>query len=153
MSDNTEWYTTEAQVESILDHSLDTGDLLDAFIETAHQMVVDNLLTSNYSEAKLELIERWLSAHLYAVAQRPDIQSEHADGAGETYAIPSGGEMLNQTKYGRQALLLDNRGKLAALSKKIESGRIKVVAGYMGRISEKSDLKTTETDMDMDIQQ
>lgn len=141
--------TTAEDVEDLLDHSVDTSTDLDAYIETANMIVDDNLLNYGYSDAKLELIERWLSAHFYTLAQKPTIVSESADGASESYDVKTLGTNFASTRYGQQAMLLDYRGKLAALGKKLESGRMRIGTAYMGRISPDSDLRATTSDMNM----
>lgn len=144
--------TTAEAVEAILVEDLDTAGLasLEPFIETASQIVTDVCGTAGYSDAKMELIERWLSAHVYTLNHSPTVQSQSVDGASESYVGVSG-QRLAQTRYGQMAMTIDTKGKLAALDKKIESGRIKIGTGYMGRISDKSDLYSTQSDMNMDL--
>lgn len=152
MSNDSSWRTTEEDVADLLTHDLDTTHVLHPFIDTANELVTDLLSNKGYSDRKLELIERWLSAHFYTVAKKAEIQSEHADGAGETYVMPQGGNNFSLTRYGQTAMMIETGGYLSALEKKIDSGRRIVGTGFPGRISPKSDLKSTETDMNMDIQ-
>lgn len=83
------------------------------FIDTANMLVTDVCGESEYSDAKLELIERWLSAHFYAVRD-PRAIDEAVKGISErTESKVDLG--LDFTRYGQQAKILDTEGNLAAL--------------------------------------
>lgn len=115
--------TTEAAVRLILDD--DTTIDMTPFIEAASSMVDDVCTNSGYTSAKLELIERWLSAHFYHQRDKP-LANEQAGsvGAGYQYKL---GLMLANTHYGQTAMMLDYKGNLAALSKRLEKGRVGTV--------------------------
>lgn len=94
---------------------------LTPFIEAASQLVeractiaVDEEGAAYYTDAELEMIERWLSAHFYQVAVTP-VDSERAGSVGVGYRskVDLG---LNLTHYGQQAMMLDTAGGLKALN-------------------------------------
>ena len=75
----------------------------------------------------LELIERWLAGHFYAVRD-PRYGSEGSSSSQTSY-LTKIGMYLSLTHEGQQALLLDTSGWLSALSKKAE-GRGKRVGVF-----------------------
>lgn len=93
-----------------VDDSID----LDPFIETANALVTEICAPLGYNEVRLELIERWLSAHFYAIRD-PRARSEQAGDVQESFQfkIDLG---LNQTRYGQMALQLDTKGGLKNLN-------------------------------------
>lgn len=109
--------TTSAAVAAIIE--VDANIPLDPFIETASALV-DRVESEDedgeLSASVLELIERWLSAHFYAVRD-PRATSERAGPVGASYEskVDLG---LNITRYGQQALALDSTGILADLTSK-----------------------------------
>lgn len=103
--------TNHANVANIID--VDEEDDVSPFIESANMLVTDVCTNSGYSDAKLELIERWLSAHFYAI-MRPRAFLEQADVIREQIESKVG-LGLDVTRYGQQAKLLDTAGNLAAL--------------------------------------
>lgn len=92
---------------------------LTPFIETGSSIVDDMVSYASdagltaYSAAKLELIERWLSAHTYKMSDQA-YASESVGGASGQYQGQTG-LYLDGTKYGQMAKLLDTRGYLAAM--------------------------------------
>lgn len=91
----------------------DEADDLTPFIASA-AILVDRAaaLDEPPSAVELEIVERWLAAHYYAVyRQRP--ASERAGPVSESkqYWVGSG---LQTTMYGTQAMTLDSSGILAA---------------------------------------
>lgn len=110
--------TTESAVQGIIEH--DATIDLDPFIEVANALVTDVCTGSSYSSTKLELIERWLSAHFYAIRD-PRAESEKAGSVGAKY-FGKVGLNLSVTRYGQMAMVLDTAGNLAALSKRMEDG-------------------------------
>lgn len=106
--------TTPSQVEGIIEVDSDTWPDITPFIEIANDLVTEKCTASGYTDARLELIERWLSAHFYAIAD-PRTTSERADTVGESFQHKIGlGFAL--THYGQQAMLLDTKGNLASLN-------------------------------------
>ena len=114
--------TTATLVKTIIE--VDAGiaptdnDLL-PFISVANVLVTDCCTGSRgpvvpYDDARLELIERWLSAHVYCTRD-PRVQSEGAAGLTATYqSVVSQG--LANSHYGQMAMTLDTAGGLAAMN-------------------------------------
>lgn len=111
--------TTAAAVKEIIEVD-DTllvgtgGDVLDPFIETANALVTEVCKPLGYDDTRLELIERWLSAHFYAIRD-PRRASEGAGTVQETFQHQLDLN-LSVTTYGQQAMMLDTLGGLHALS-------------------------------------
>lgn len=112
---------------------------LDPFIETANNLV-DQCCTGDagpataYSDATLELIERWLAAHFYAIRDTRR-SKEVADEVSESYMYRLGLN-LNVTLWGQQALAIDTNGGLADVSKRAEEGNKKpsgIGVSYLGK--------------------
>lgn len=105
--------TTDEAVRGIID--LDDDFDTTPHIEAASSIVDSTcILKSSYSDAQLELIERWLSAHFCAI-QDPRATYD------QTGAIMSSYESkvdlgLSLTRYGQQAMIIDTDGNLAALA-------------------------------------
>lgn len=121
--------TTPALVEGIIQVQEDV-DLL-PFIYGANSLVTNVCSNSGYSDgyvnSTMELIERWLSAHLYTIF---DNQLSMAKAGtvmvGYQYKISYG---LKNSMYGQQAMLLDTAGNLAALDNTAQVKRKIVVGG------------------------
>lgn len=111
-------YTTADNVRGIIE--VDDEDDLTPFIDSADILVLQCCITDpegvslGYSDAQLEMIERWLAAHFYAVFE----PRSFLDQVGELrQQIESKVNLrLEVTRYGQQAMLLDFHGGLAALS-------------------------------------
>lgn len=93
-----------------------------AFIAPANELVTEvcaSVLNDStglpyYSDVRLELIERWLSAHFYAILS-PRALNERAGSVGET--IESKVDLnLSVTRYGQQAMVLDTQGGLKRIN-------------------------------------
>lgn len=97
-------------------------DDLTPFIESANALVNDECLDSGYDGTRLELIERWLSAHFYAVFRRP-VTAEAVtgtDGVSQQFDRPRLELGLKNTTYGQQAMRLDSEGNLAAMDNEMD---------------------------------
>jgi hypothetical protein len=98
---------------------------LSPYIDTA-SLLVDRVVTCAAGKrlaltaAELELIERWLSAHAYAMVDQP-YASKSTGGASGSYQGRTD-MMLEATKYGQMALALDWTGCLSAVSKQARAG-------------------------------
>ena len=132
--------------------SLDSSNNPDLtpFIDTAEMIVGQVCVTDpatkvsiGYADNQLELIERWLAAHFYAILD-PRYQSQTFGGAGGT---TQGQTAMNfaGTTYGQQAMLLDTNGGLAWLSEHRAKGK----RGKVGIIS----LASTDCDSGSDSYQ
>lgn len=113
--------TTSGPVQKLLmdDYNLDDLPSLDPFIETANAVVsrVSAYATANsltVTSVELELMERWLSAHFYAMSDQPLAESETQKAMGVFQGRT--GMYLEGTKYGQTALNLDFTGALSAVT-------------------------------------
>lgn len=122
--------TTPEAVAVIVEVDTDAAPDLAPFIALANELVTevcaDAAITPAYSTARLEMIERYLAAHFYVVRD-PRVSSETAGPVQASYKF-NVGLILQGTKEGQQALLLDTKGGLARLSKALEKGVQKQVS-------------------------
>lgn len=97
---------------------------LTPFVETASSIV--DVLVSKANPAltdkKLELIERWLSAHCYATYD-PRPTDEKAGPVSATYESNTD-LFLSNSKYGQMAINLDTSGYLRSLNKGRVAGKV-----------------------------
>lgn len=100
---------------------VEAGIDLDPFMETANALVTEVCVPAGYDDTRLELIERWLSAHFYRI-RVPTVDFEKADVVAERRAIKVG-YGFDQTTYGQQALRLDTAGGLAKLEAASKEGK------------------------------
>lgn len=93
------------------------------FIEAANALVTEICEpVAAYDATRLELIERWLAAHFYALRD-PRAKQEQAGTVGQTLHVGWVRMHLQSTLWGQQAMLLDTAGGLARLNKGIETGK------------------------------
>lgn len=110
--------TTAELVRLISDVSSNTN--IEAFIDTA-SMMTDLLEEKDtkgiLGDQQLELIERWLSAHMLTLTiNRQALASEkQIDVAKIKWDIQTVGNDLTSTAYGQQAMALDTTGNLEGL--------------------------------------
>jgi hypothetical protein len=105
--------TTEALVGGIIE--LDETIPLDPFVEAANYLVTAVCAPHYVDEPTLELIERWLSAHFYAI-RSPLVSQNTIDVLTEQIATYQKVDLgLDLTAYGQQAKVFDIGGYLAAL--------------------------------------
>lgn len=113
--------TTVNAVQKILLKDWNGADLLDPFIEAA-TAVVDRVdvcaaaRSRTLTSTELELVERWLAAHFYAMSNQ-QLSSKSTKGAGGSFRA-SGGLNLDGTTYGQTARTLDYSGCLDAIAKR-----------------------------------
>jgi hypothetical protein len=94
---------------------------LDPFISSAN-VVVTRVATCAVAKSKtltaaeLELIERWLAAHFYAVSDKP-YTSKSTQGASASFNGQTA-MALDATLYGQQAKVIDYSGCLESISKR-----------------------------------
>jgi hypothetical protein len=110
--------TDEDDVRALLEVEDDVN--VEQFMEVASELVEEICVPLGYSDTRLELIERWLSAHFVSV-KHARLTSESAGGISESY-WSSAGMCLDLTPYGQQVKLLDTLGGLAALDKDAKNG-------------------------------
>lgn len=110
--------TTSVAVAGIIEVQTSPSVIpLDPFIETASSVVDEveaNDTDTILGSSRLELIERWLSAHFYCMRD-PRTTSEAAGPVSASYQsrVDLG---LKTSHYGQMAITLDSTGYLAALS-------------------------------------
>jgi len=127
--------TTEIQVKEIIEE--DVTFKLQPFIDAA-SILVDKMVAStdtDYNEttdaAQLEMIERWLSAHFYAIAV-PRVASEKAAVVAQSNQYKLGLN-LAVTMYGQQAMMIDDSQYLANKNKAaVDGSRTKVGVIWAG---------------------
>ena len=119
--------TTVTAVQEIIETD-ETVLTVAPFIETANALVTEvcatilqtDGVTPYYDSTRLELIERWLAAHFYAIRD-PRRVSESVGSVREVFQFRLGLH-LDVTTYGQQAMLLDTQGGLARLSASMKAG-------------------------------
>lgn len=111
--------TTGAAVIAVLGNHYDSSNAvsLDPFIESA-SLMVDSVVEcatakgKTLSSAVLEMIERWLAAHFYAISD--PIESERITGKAASKFQGRTGTGLDYTAYGQMAKRMDPSGCLSA---------------------------------------
>ncbi len=120
--------TTDSAVQGIIE--TDPNISLTPFIETA-SFLVDKLLVDAtdsdgnpiHDATSLELVERWLSAHYYAIRDiRPASEKAGPVSENKMYKVDLN---LAVTIYGQQAMTIDISGLLAAWNDDITKGSTK----------------------------
>jgi len=111
--------TSSSSVEGIIE--VDASISLTPFIEAANALVTECCSSvSTYDATRLELIERWLSAHMYT---NRDMRSfdEKADEVSEKKQskVDLG---FDTSHYGQMAMRLDTAGGLARLNESTKRG-------------------------------
>lgn len=124
--------TTSTLVQGVLRLGSEGGDYddvenpsLDPYIDAASSIVDDvaECATNKgitLSSTKLEIIERWLAAHAYAMSDQT-LKMEKTGDAVSQYQGTTG-MYLTATKYGQMAVSLDSSGCLAALGNNKRAG-------------------------------
>ena len=113
--------TTDAAVEGIIE--VDASIPLTPFIETAASLVDDVAAASGApGAARLELIERYLSAHFYTLRDpRPTAEKAGPVGVNYQSRVDLG---LFTSHYGQMAISLDPTGTLKNASKGKRAGGV-----------------------------
>lgn len=111
-----------SQVKEIITTSLEDGVLLANMIDTANIFIDEHLLEVGYSDALLEKIELYLSAHFVAITEEAGAPSLSKLGdATDEWATDWFGPGFASTRYGQAALTLDSSGILA----EVGSGKLR----------------------------
>lgn len=104
-------------VKLIIETDLD-DDQIQAFITTAHLLVVDRIEGQGSSEATMTQVEQYLAAHFLSLRD-PRVETEKIGGEYQAkYQVGDLGEGLASTVYGQTALALDDTGLLVQSSMK-----------------------------------
>lgn len=116
--------TTSQLVAGIIE--VDISIPLDPFIAVASELVTELCTDSDtgYSDERLELIERWLSAHFYTNRDPRPTREE----AGPVSASYQSKVALNlaSSHYGQTAMMLDTAGGLSELSRDLQKRTLTV---------------------------
>ena len=108
--------TTPDLVKSVY-QDIHEDDDLTAPILSAHAIVLTSIIQTgcgvNYSLEQLELIERWLAAHMYQI-QKGVVTNKTAGASSESYQMNTD-FFLRGTLHGQQAMLFDTNLCLAKL--------------------------------------
>lgn len=114
---------TEGDVKQLVDTDRSVG----IFIDTANLYVTRHLATAITDSALLEKIELYLAAHFTAVTEERGglIFSGMGDARESMANVYKSG--LGSTRFGQQAIVLDETGKLAALSRDSLKAQFRVV--------------------------
>lgn len=130
--------TTRTAVAGIIE--VDAGiipddDAMEPFIVVANELVTECCTGAKgpataYDSTRLELIERWLAAHLYT-NRDPRATNEKAGSVGQTYQsqVDLG---FDTSHYGQTAMRLDTNGGLAALNERTKKGASRVGVTWLG---------------------
>ena len=116
--------TTATQVVAIRTSEVD-GDIdviVAPFIEVASSLVDEFCTGGSLTNARLELIERWLSAHFLTLQSDQRLALSETVGPITSTYFGKVGFALNLTPYGQQAMLLDTTGGLAAWNQQVITG-------------------------------
>ncbi len=119
--------TTSSAVQLVLMKDYDTTNSPDLtpFIDTA-SAIIDRVATCatnkgiTLSATELEIIERWLAAHAYAMSDMPYVKRVTGD-AQATYQSKIG-MYLEGTRYGQMAVATDYSGCLTAIANRKTAG-------------------------------
>jgi hypothetical protein len=128
--------TSPAAVQAIIE--VDSEIFLEPFIEAADALVTEicesktkaDGVTPYYDSPRLELIERWLAAHFYAIRD-PRAATEQAGPVMQR--IESEVDLgFDVTRYGQMAMRLDTAGGLAALNEQVKKGGTTIALHWLG---------------------
>jgi len=113
--------TTEERVQAIISYDFSLIPDIDQFIADA-SLIVDNVVAidSRASDATLELVARYLTAHLIAISD-PRVKREQVKTLAVEYAI-SLDKGFGITTFGTVAMTVDTTGRLAAFNNRLITG-------------------------------
>ena len=110
--------TTAAAVGLIIAVNADIS--LTPFIEVASAIVTKHCTDADFTAAELELVERWLSAHMYRMREL-QVAEKHAAPVGQSFnsVLYTG---FDNSTYGQMAMRIDWSGALSALNEQAKKG-------------------------------
>jgi hypothetical protein len=127
---------TADELAKIIDWDADTWPDLDEFIDPANELVTECCVTrvatgglTPYTDHRLLLIEKYLSAHFYHISDQRSA-SETVTGVGQMFQYKLG-LGLDVTTYGQQVKRLDTYGFLASLDSVANDVKLPRAAGIM----------------------
>lgn len=128
--------TTAENIKEIID--VDEVNITDIsiFITVANELVTECCTGDDqgYSTTRLELIERYLAAHLYT-NRDPQSENERAGSVSVRYQGKTG-LGFEASLYGQTAMRLDTSGGLAALNKRMKEGAVSPAFTWLGTESD-----------------
>lgn len=128
--------TTPELVATII--KVKAGADVTPYIDAANELVTEVCTESDYTDVRLEKIERWLAAYFYDVNYPRAEREGVSPGPFTTYEPIKVDLGLNLNKYGQVAMLLDTAGNLAKLNEEIQNGgsRGKASSAWLGTARE-----------------
>jgi hypothetical protein len=112
--------TTPEEVAKVVE--VDEEIDIEALIDDANELVTEVCGDLGYTDNRLRIIEKWLTAHFYAIRDR---EAEVAqEWVGNAFGTQFRGKVdlgLNQTRFGQQVMLFDTAGAFARLNAQIEN--------------------------------
>jgi len=129
--------TTSELVSAIIE--VDINIPLEPFISVANELVTELCSAAGYSVERMELIERWLSAHFYT-NRDPRPTREEAGPVSASYQSKLSLN-LGTSHYGQTAMMLDTAGGLAALSSSLQKRVLSVT--WLGTVLQNDRSATT----------
>ena len=134
--------TTAEAVGAIIDVA--SNITLTPFMEVANALVTECCSEDDYDAARLELIERWLSAHFYAIRDMQPNQERAGDVSVWYQSKVDLG--LSVTHYGQQAMMIDTAGGLAELNQQLIKGpKVNVSISHIGMNEDEAEDYNTTT--------
>lgn len=122
---------TDSTAVTALLVDVESGVSLDQFITVANIMVTKHCTDAAFTVDELEVIERYLAAHLYCISRPRPIQEKAGDVSENKQHVEALG--LDATEFGQMVKRLDWSGALAALDARSSSNkRTSVSATWMG---------------------
>ena len=113
--------TNATDVKELLGE-LVTDDITDAIIEhiiaDASILVTAKLESTGLSDATLESIEKWLSAHMAASSVCRQAKEEMVGGVTSIKYVGEWGKNLESTTFGQMVMVLDTTGNLSNLGRR-----------------------------------
>jgi hypothetical protein len=132
--------TTAAAVGGIIE--VNASISLTPFIEAANALVTEVCTDDDYDATRLELIERWLSAHFYAVRD-PRVLREAAGSVRAEYKSKVG-LGFDVTHYGQMAMRLATAGELSALNEQAkQGGQLTAGVSWLGTPPEEREIEAS----------
>ena len=114
---------TDNEVKKIIDTNRDTS----IFIDQAHLVVTEELLSKGLSEDRLRSIELYLAAHFTALTEeRGGLTKFKVGDATEEYMLVKGSGFAG-TRYGQMAMDMDTTGTLTTISNNAKRAEFRVV--------------------------
>jgi len=110
--------TTATEVKGILDSCVLADSVVDTYIATANRFInVVYADSASLTDAQLEDIEMWLTAHMISVSRHRQTAAETIDDVTVKYT-GYWSKQLESTSYGQMVLMLDTTGLMGNVGKR-----------------------------------